>query len=318
MENAKIKKILIAGGAGFIGSRLANELIFLGYKVAVLDNLATGNKKNLNSRVKFYLADISDESSVEKIFKKEKPDIAINQAAKVYWNEAEKKDLNSDLSTNVIGTINLLKNCVKYKIKKFIFASSISVYGRQPNKIKAGEDVAINFEAMPNILFSYGFSKYSAERYIIYFHKLYDLKYTILRYAHIFGPGQEADAIAKFIDKAVNREKIIIYGDGEQCRDYLFIDDAVRAAILSITKGDNRLFNIGSGRRTSANELVKKIMAATKQKIDYTYADKNQDSLKFCLDVSLAKKKLGWKPTVSLPAGILKTYRGTVAKPCHG
>lgn len=308
MENDKIKKILIAGGAGFIGSHLVNRLISLNYRVIVLDNLSTGKKENLNSRVKFYLADIRNESSVEKIFKKERPDVVINQAAKVYWQE-EEKDLTSDLSTSVIGTINLLKNCVKYKVEKFIFASSISVYGRQPNKIKAGEDAAINFAEMPNILFSYGFSKYSAERYIIYFHKLYGLKYTILRYAHVFGPGQEADAIAKFINKAINNKKIIIYGDGEQCRDYLFIDDAVRATILSITKGDNRLFNIGSGSRTSVNELVKKIMAATKQKIGYTYADKNQDSLKFCLDISLAKKKLGWKPTVSLPAGILKTYK---------
>lgn len=306
-----VKKILIAGGAGFIGSNLANRLISLGYQVVVLDNLATGKKENINSRVKFYLADIRDESSVEKIFKKERPEIVINQAAKVYWEKEEKKDLSSDLLISAIGTINLLKNCVKYKVEKFIFASSISVYG-QPNKIKASETAAINFEAMPNILFSYGFSKYSAERYIIYFHKLYGLKYTILRYAHIFGPGQEDDAIAKFIDKAINKEKIIIYGDGEQCRDYLFINDAVRATILSIRKGDNLLLNIGSGRKMSANELVKGIMAATKLKINFAYADEQSDSLKTYMDISLAKKKLGWKPTVSLRTGIIKTYKSKI------
>lgn len=310
MGNDKIKKILIVGGSGFIGSQIANKLFSLKkYRVAVLDNLSTGNKKNLNSGIKFYSADIRNNRALERIFKKEKPDIVINEAAKVYWEEKEQKDLNSDLLTGVIGTINLLKNCVKYDAEKFIFASSISVYGRQPDKIKAGEAAAVNFEKMPDALFSYGFSKYSAERYIEYFHRLYGLKYTILRYAHIFGPGQESDAIAKFIDKAINNKKIVIYGDGEQCRDYLFIDDAVRATMLSIKRGDNMLFNIGSGRKTSANELVKEIIAATKSKANFIHTGGKQDDLKFCMDISLAKKKLAWKPIVSLRAGINKIYK---------
>lgn len=311
MENDKIKKILIAGGAGFIGSHIVDRLISLNYKVIVLDNFSTGKKENINRMAKFYSADICDERLVEKILKREKPDIVINEAAKVYWEE-EKKDLKSDLSTSVMGTINLLKNCVKYNIKKFIFASSISVYGRQSNKTKVSEAAGINFEEMPETLFSYGFSKYSAERYIIYFHKLYGLKYTILRYAHIFGSRQENDAIAKFIDKAINNKKIIIYGNGEQCRDYLFINDAVQATLLSIKKGDNMLFNIGSGKKTSVNELVRKITAVAKTKINFTYADGKQEDWKIYMDISLAKKELRWKPTISLQAGIVKIYKSKI------
>lgn len=307
MKNSKIKKVLVVGGAGFIGSKLANELSSLRYEVVVVDNLVTGAKENLNNEIKFYLADVSDIKIISEIFEKERPDVVINEAAKVYWDE-EKKDLNSDLLTSTIGTINLLENCVKYNVKKFIFASSISVYG-QPDNIKVSEADAINFEDMPDILFSYGFSKYSAERYVIYFHKLYGLKYTILRYAHIFGPGQENDAIARFIDKIVNKKKIIIYGDGEQCRDYLFIDDAVRATALSIKKGDNMLLNVGSGKKTSVNELAKEIIDAIKLKINFVYAVGKRDSWKVFMDISLAKKELGWEPAVSLRAGIAKIYK---------
>lgn len=308
MGNDKINKVLIAGGAGFIGSHLANRLIVLGYQVIVLDNLSAGRRENLDSRARFYLADVTDQALIEKIFIKEKPDIVINEAAKVYWEE-EKKDLNSDLLTNVTGTVNLLENCVKHNVKKFIFASTISIYG-QPDKIKVSEVAAINFEDIPNILFSYCFSKYCAEKYIKYFHKLYGLKYTILRYAHIYGPGQEHDAVAKFIDKAVRNKKIVIYGNGEQCRDYLFIDDAVQATILAINKGDNLLFNIGSGKKTSANELINKIAsAAVESKINFTYSGRERGNMKFCLDTSLAKKKLNWRPTVSLRAGITKVYK---------
>jgi UDP-glucose 4-epimerase len=307
MGNDKIKKILIAGGTGFIGSRLANKLVSLGFRVAVLDNLAAGQKESLSSQVKFYLGDITNKTLVEKIFKKEKPDMVINQAAKVYWAETG-KDLALDVATSVLGTINLLRNCLKYNVKKFIFASSISVYG-QPNKIKVKETASLNFENMPNVLFSYGFSKYCAERYIRYFYKQYGLKYTILRYAHVYGPGQEDDVIAKFINRAVNNKKVIIYGDGEQCRDYLFIDDAVRAAVFAIKKGDNMLLNIGSGRKTSVNKLIKEIRAATKLNINFAYAGKKPDRLKAYMDISLARKKLGWQPAISLRAGIIKTYK---------
>ena len=167
----------------------------------------------------------------------------------------------------------------------------------------------IDFADMPKVLFSYGFSKYSAERYIMHFNSLYGLKYTILRYSHIFGPGQKDDAIAKFIVKAVKKEKLIIYGDGEQSRDYLYIDDVVRATALAIKKGDNQLLNIGSGRKTSANKLVKEITAATKLKINFAYNNEKMDNQKTFMDINLAKKELDWRPAVSLRQGIIKIYK---------
>lgn len=296
-------KVMVVGGTGFIGSNLTHRLVDLGYKVVDISK----HEKLDNNDITYYKQDIADNKGLEPIFKKERPDIVINEAGIVYW-EDEGKDPIKDIQTTVIGTINLLNNCVKYNVKKFIFASSISVYG-EPKKNHVSEEDPVNFEDMPDILFSYGFTKYSAERYIIYFHKLYGIKYTILRYTHIFGPGQKDDAIAKFLNKAINNEKIVIYGDGEQCRDYLFVDDAVEATILSIKKGDNTTLNIGSGEKTSVNELVRNIIEITKLKINYSYDNEKKDTRKTYMDISLAKKELDWEPTISLKEGIIRTYR---------
>ncbi|MEI7425087.1 MAG: NAD-dependent epimerase/dehydratase family protein [Candidatus Staskawiczbacteria bacterium] len=295
-----MKKILILGGAGFIGSTLANKLNSLGYQVAVFDNLSTGDSKNLNQGIKFYLGDISDENKLRIVFEKERPDIVINEAAKVYWKESDKNSI-LDVSTNIIGTINLLKLCVEYKVGKFIFASTVSVYGGIGKK-KVKENTVISLSDVPTGIFSYGATKYLAEKYINFFAKNYSLKYTILRYGHVYGPGQinQKDGISIFIDKIINNDALPIIGSGNQIRDYVYVDDVVDATIKCIEVGENIILNITGGKPVNAKDLVNlfsKIVgkSLTKENIRTTNKDKG-----LFADVSRAKNKIGWSPKTSL------------------
>src|SRR3989344_5261283 len=163
-------KVLVAGGAGFIGSQTANRLASLGYKVVVVDNLSAGQRENLDQKIKFYLADIRNKNLIGRIFKKERPDIVMNFAAKVYWHE-KKKDSALDVSTSVLGTINLLESCLKYNVKKIIFSSSISLYEHSLSRKPVKESVKVSPENLSVALFSYAATKYMAEQYIQYFHE---------------------------------------------------------------------------------------------------------------------------------------------------
>lgn len=308
MGDDKIKKVLIAGGAGFLGSRLANKLILLGRQAIVLDNLSTGRKENLNSRVKFYLADIANSGMVENIFKKEKPDAVINLAAKVYWDEKEKNS-GADISTGVLGTINLLENCVRRGVKKFIFASTVSVYGRLESLAGALETEIIDFKNLPVSIFSYAAAKIAAEQYIYYFSKKYGLAYAILRYAHVYGPDQfrQRDVISIFIEKIANNKPLLIAGEGRQFRDFVFIDDAVSAAILAINKKAKGIYNIGGGRPIAINDLVGAFKKIFKNNIIAENVKAAEKSDGRCMNILKAKRELGWSPKTSLEQGLKKT-----------
>src|SRR4030067_654229 len=248
--------ILITGGAGFIGSNAADRFIREGHQVIVVDNLTTGKLKNLNPKAKFYKIDIKNREGLEGIFKENKIDIINHHAAQMDVRKSV-DDPIYDADVNILGSLNLLQLAVKHKIKKFIFASTGgAVYGEQ--------DYFPADEKHPqNPLSPYGISKLSLEKYLYFYKITYNLDYTILRYANVYGPRQdphgEAGVVAIFIQKMLNKEQPIINGNGEQTRDFVYVGDVVEANILAmennpeLDSGTDNIFNIGTSIETSVS-----------------------------------------------------------------
>lgn len=300
-------KILITGGAGFIGSNIADECIRKKYEVVIVDNLITGKKKNINQKSKFYDVDITDYKELEKIFKKEKPQVVNHHAAQI---DVRKSVANPqyDARINIIGSLNLLELCVKYKVEKFIFASSGgTIYGECKGKPAPKENSSYSPES------PYGCAKLSVEYYMNYYNKVYGLKTISLRYANVYGPRQdpygEAGVVAIFINRMLNNEDVFIYGNGEQMRDFVFVSDVVEANIKCISKNLHfGVYNVGTQKATSVNKLFSIISKILKYKKPVIYQPQRKgELLKSYLCIEKIKKELGWYPKFSLQEGIEKT-----------
>lgn len=297
-------KILVTGGAGFIGSNLVDRFISLGHQVVIIDDLSTGNKENINPEAKFYLMDIRSKK-LEQVFKNERLDIVCHHAAQINLRKSLEDPL-FDSEINIFGTINLLKSCVKHKVPKFIFASTGgALYGEQ-EYFPADEKHPIR-PASP-----YGFSKFVVERYLDFCEKSYGIKYVSLRYANVYGPRQnpegEAGVIAIFCERFFDKNKAIINGDGEQTRDFVYVEDVVEANVLALEFKESGAFNIGTGVETSVNT----IFGLLKQKIGIDQKEIHAPPIpgeqeRSVLDFSRAKKLLGWEPEYDLIKGIEKT-----------
>lgn len=303
----KIRKVMVAGGAGFIGSQIANKLLSSKYEVVVVDNLSTGERENLNKEIKFYLADISNLEIISEIFGKEKPDAVINEAAKVYWEEKE-KDPNLDISTTIAGTVNLLKCCVSREVKKFVFASSVSVYGYPPGKVYLSENETVSHKNIPFSIFSYATTKHAAEQYIDFFNGKFGLSYSILRYGHVYGPGQikQKDVVSIFIKNAFKNIALKVMGAGEAIRDYVYIEDVVSATITAMNNEKSGLYNIGGGKPVSVNDLA----AALKNIFENVRMENVKSGEKAdgaYMDISKAKAELGWSPKIGIELGLKET-----------
>lgn len=247
------KNILVTGGAGFIGSHLIDKLIASGNNVVVVDNFSTGKRENLNPAAKVYELDIREKENLRNIFSKHQFDYVIHEAAKINLNVLLENTVE-DVGISVLGTINILSCCVEFKVKKLIYASSVAVYGR-PKKLPAAE----TDDLIP--IYSYGIAKKCAEEYIKYFSDYYGLNYTILRYANVYGPRQtihgEVGVIAIFSDRVISGQPLIVYGDGTQTRDYIYIDDIVDVTLKMLETGDREVLNVGCGRGITVNEIFK-------------------------------------------------------------
>lgn len=297
-------KILVTGGAGFIGSHVVDAYLEEGHEVIVLDNLKTGNKKNLNPKARLYECNIQDEKRVKEIFEKEKPEIVNHHAAQMNVRVSIGNP-KYDAETNIIGLINILNASKETKVKKFIFISSGgAIYGEAPVPTKE--------EILPKPLSPYGLSKVVGEQYVLLYHKLYALPYVILRYANVYGPRQnpegEAGVIAIFIDKLLKNEEPIIFGDGEQTRDYVYVKDVVNANILALTKAANEIINIGTEKQTTVNQLfssIQKQLNCTKSAVHC--AEIIGEVQNGALDCTKAKKILNWEYQTNLEQGIQKT-----------
>ncbi|MDY7034131.1 MAG: SDR family oxidoreductase [Thermodesulfobacteriota bacterium] len=297
-------KVLVTGGAGFIGSHVSDELIDHGHEVIVLDNLITGKKINLHPDTVFYEGDIR-EPIVNEIMENERPEVVIHHAAQVSVRNSV-EDPRYDMDVNIGGTLNLLENSVKCGVKKFIFAcTGGALYGEQ-DYFPADEDHPIR------PLSPYGITKFCCERYFFFYRETYGLNYVSLRYANVYGPRQdphgEAGVVAIFTKKMLAEEQPIINGSGEQTRDYVFVKDVARANILSLNTNINGEFNIGTGTETTVNDLFKEIRTISKSSIEEVHGDaKKGEQFRSVLDWSKAKKDLGWNPNISLQEGLEKT-----------
>jgi len=317
-------KILITGGAGFIGSHLTDRLIKENHKVVVLDNLSTGKKENLtphffkkwgvNPRAKFYKIDVCSPKIFE-ILKKEKPEVIFHYAAQIDVRKSV-EDPVQDAKTNILGSLNIIQNFISVNqhnnqrksvfLKKFIFASTGGAIYGEAEIIPTPE----NYLAVP--LSPYGIAKLTIEKYLNYYHKVFGLSYVSLRLANVYGPRQnskgEAGVVAIFCDKLLNNKKPIINGDGTQTRDFVFVDDVVEANLLALEKDKVGLFNVGTGKETSVNEIFQKLKELMKIEIEPEYKEAKKGDLKrSCLDYSKIKKELGWQSRYSLDEGFKKT-----------
>lgn len=297
-------KVLITGGAGFIGSHIVDACINKGWKVIVVDNLTTGKKENLNPLAKFYKVDIINFGQLQRIFKKEKPDIVNHHAAQI---DVRKSVANPqyDAKVNIIGSLNLLELSVRYGVKKFIFASSGgTIYGECKGKKPPKEESPVAPES------PYGCAKLAVEHYMGYYSKVYGLKTISLRYSNVYGPRQdpfgEAGVVAIFAQRMLNNEEVFIYGNGEQLRDFVYVDDVVRANLICMTEDViSQVYNVGTQKATSVNTLFKLLSKLTRYTRKPIYKPARKGELfKSYLDISKAKNELCWQPKVRLEDGL--------------
>jgi len=298
------EKILVSGGAGFIGSNLVDSLIELGYEVLIIDSLVSGKKEYINPKAKFYQIDILS-NELEDIFIQEKPDYVFHLAAQIEVSKSMKDPLK-DAEINLKGGFNILENCRKYLVKKIIFSSTGgAIYGESK--------IIPTPESYPtNPLSFYGIHKLSFEKYLKCYNNEYGLDYGILRFSNVYGPrqfkGGEAGVIAIFIDNAVNNNSSIQYGDGSQTRDFVYVDDVVRALISCLKNDCRQEINISHGQEYSLKEIEKSIEKALGREIDIIEKEaKPGEQKRSCLDNSLAKKVLNWEPEIGLEEGIKRT-----------
>lgn len=298
-------KVLVTGSAGFIASHIVDRLIDEGYEVIVVDDLSSGNEKNINKKAKFYKLDIQD-SKLEAIFQKEQPDYVNHHAAQIDVRRSV-FDPVFDAKINVIGTINILQNCVKHKVKKIVFASSGgAIYGEQ--------EIFPAPETHPlRPISPYGITKLVAEYYMYYYKTVYGLDYVALRYANVYGPRQdpfgEAGVVAIFIQKMLNGEQLVINGDGEQTRDFVYVEDIVEANILAMRNNtQDCVFNIGTGTETSVNQIFGYLKGIINPAIKEKHGPPKQgEQQRSVLECTKAKEILHWQPKVSLINGLDKT-----------
>ncbi|NFJ21129.1 NAD-dependent epimerase/dehydratase family protein [Clostridium botulinum] len=296
-------KILVTGGAGFIGSNLVDKLISMGNDVCIIDNLSTGNINNVNKKARLYINDILD-SNIANIFKKEKFDIVYHFAAQIDVQKSI-KDPMFDSNVNICGTVNILKSCVDYGVKKIIYPSSAAVYG-QPEYLPIDEKHRVK------PISSYGLSKYTPEEYIRSFSELYNLDYTIFRYANVYGirqdPKGEGGVVSIFMDRLFKNYPLCIFGDGKALRDYIYVEDVVNVNIAALYNGSRNLFNIGTGVYTTVKDLAKMMIDTMKVQshIEYQEARKG-DIEKSYFNIEKAKVELKWEPKYNLQKGLIKT-----------
>jgi len=311
-------KILVTGGAGFIGSNVVDGYIKEGHEVVVVDNLVSGKKENINPKAKFYQLDIRS-AEVKDVIEREKPEIINHHAAQISVPDSV-KDPIYDADVNIKGFLNILEAAVKHGVRKIIFISSGgAIYGN-------AEEYPTSEEYQPKPISPYAITKYTSEHYLTYYKHQYGLEYTTLRYANIYGPRQiphgEAGVVAIFMDNILKGKKSFLYHYPEDeegmIRDYCFVGDVVEANIKALNKGDSDFFNIGTGVETKTLELYKLILN-TYQEMGYNISDELKEPIRqparagdlkrSCLVVKKASKGLGWSPKTDLKTGILKTWQ---------
>jgi UDP-glucose 4-epimerase len=297
-------KVLVTGGAGFIGSTVVDLLVENGHEVVVVDNLTTGRKSNLNARAKFYPVDIRSEE-LRDVFATERPEVVSHHAAQMDVRRSM-ADPAFDADVNIKGAINVA-NCAKeFGTRKFIHISSGgAVYG-EPVYLPCDEKHPVT-----PVCF-YGASKFTFEMYLYIYKASFGLDYSILRYANVYGPRQdphgEAGVVAIFVGNMLRQKPVTIFGNGQQERDFVFVADCARANLMLLEQGSGQVFNLGCGIGTSINEIFTELKDITNYPLEVQYAAaKPGETFRIFLDAGHAWKELGWTPSVKLRTGLEKT-----------
>ncbi len=299
----KTLKVLVTGGAGFIGSHTVDKLISDGADVVVIDDLSTGTKENLPSEAEFVIMDIASEK-VSEVFLRHRPECVIHLAAQVSVPGSLDNPVR-DCMINAAGSVNILENCQIYGVKKVVYASSAAVYGNPPGITVSESD--------PQVPMSfYGISKLIPEYYLRVFGRLYGLKYTVLRYANVFGPRQgasgEGGVVSIFAAGLFSGDKLCIHGDGEQTRDFIYVGDVARANVKALGRGDGLTLNVGTGLRVSVNKLYNTMSGIAGVDSAPVYsAEREGDIRHMCMDIKNTIAALEWQPQFSLEEGLQNT-----------
>lgn len=299
-------KVLVTGGAGFIGSHVVDALIDQGHEVVIIDNLSTGKKENLNPKAKFIEQDISDPKTTEIIIQ-EKPEAIFHLAAHALVPKSVKDPIH-DANVNVVGFLNLMQGAVKAGTKKVVYTST--------GGAMYGDDVPIptpetQKELPPS---PYGISKLSGEHYLRFYRDIYKINATILRYSNVYGPRQnpfgEGGAVAIFTQKLLSKEKPTLFGHGQMTRDYVYVGDVAGANVLALDSNELGPFNIATGTEISTEDLFRKIQKIVGSDIEPDYADARPgEVVRSCLDSTNAKEILGWMPETPLDQGLALTFQ---------
>lgn len=296
--------ILVTGGAGFIGSHLVDRLVADGHNVAVADIMATGKRANVNPEAALYEIDICS-PALAAAFEAARPEAVFHVAAHASVSESVRDPLH-DAEVNVLGTLNVLQQCAAYGVKRIVFSSTGGALYGEPEQLPPDEDHPVR------PLSPYGVSKAAAEAYVRTLCALSGIRYTILRYGNVYGPRQdpfgEAGVVAIFANAMLRGQRPIIFGDGSQERDYVYVDDVVQADVLALAQDVNGVYNIGSGEGSTVSQVFEALAGAT----DYDgspehVAERPGDVRRIYLDVRRAEQELGWRAAVSLGEGIRRT-----------
>ncbi len=297
-------KVLVTGGAGFIGSHVVDRLVEEGHQVVVVDNLATGKRKNVNRAASLYKTDITS-WRLERVFRNERPNVVLHLAAQINVSKSV-EDPVFDAQVNVLGTMNVLQQAVRYGCRKVVFSSSGgAIYGEQET-FPAAESHG------NNPLSPYGISKLCGEHYLSYFQRTSGIPIVSLRYANVYGPRQdpegEAGVVAIFIQKMLNNEQPIINGNGRQTRDFVFVDDVAQANLVALGQEAHGVYNVGTGVETSVNELFRILADLTGSPAKEVHGPaKLGEQLRSVIDPSRIKQELGWEGRVDLAEGLKQT-----------
>jgi len=295
---------MVTGGAGFIGSHIVNAYINAGHDVVIIDDLSSGEMRFVNPKARFYELNIHS-PDVKIILEKEKISAINHHAAQISVSESVSDPL-FDANSNIIGTLQLLQNAVSLKIDKFIFASTGgAMYGEQKS-FPASED----HPCQP--LSPYAISKLCAETYINYFGMEHGLNTTVLRYGNVYGPHQnphgEAGVVAIFCQRLMEGLQPVIYGDGEQTRDFISVRDVTQANIVALDAKCKGIFNVGTGKETSVNFLTKKLLEVSGVTTSAKHSSPRKgEQRRSSIDSEKLLKNFDWKPCISLEEGLLET-----------
>ncbi len=298
-------RILLTGGAGFIGSWVCESYIAESNEVVIVDNLSTGVEENIPPEVDFIECDINNKKKLEVLFKKLKPQVVNHHAAQINLRHSFEDPLN-DATINVVGSLNLLELCRKHNVKKFIFASTGGAIYGNPKKIPVDENTK------PTPLSPYGISKLCVEQYLDFYKKNFGIDYTSLRYANVYGgrqnPKSEAGVISIFCTAILKKEKIKIYGDGSQTRDFVYCEDVAEANTRAL-HSPGGIFNIGTSKETSVNEIVEHLQEISGNNPEKIHLPQREEEVKrISLDTRLARSYLNWQPKTCIRDGLAKTW----------